>query len=105
MYWEQTGTDEYNKPTFAAPARLSCRWEDISERVIDKYGQEITSKTRVFTSINLHPEGYLSKAAADLPNWDEVDPLASSSDAFEIRQVKSIPNLRNPLQVLYTTWL
>jgi hypothetical protein len=104
-YWEQTDTDTYGKPVFAAPVRLPCRWEDISEHVIDKHGHEIVSKSRIFTSVQPRPEGYMRLTAANDANWASVDPLDTTKGAFEIRQVKTIPNLRNPLNVLHTTWL
>lgn len=103
-YWEKMGTDIYGAPTLSAPILVDCRWEDVSEAVIDKLGNEIVSKSRIFTAINLPPEGFLRLAKAGDVIGD-IDPLNTEDGADEIRQVKSIPNLRNPLEILYTTWL
>lgn len=98
-YWAKTGTDQYNKPTFGTPVTLACRWEDTSEKVIDKHGAEIVSKSRVFTAVEFSAEGYL--ALGD--HTGTPSPLGLDS-ADEIRQMKRVPDLRN-LQTLYTTWL
>ena len=98
-FWQKTGTDQYGKPTFAAPVVLNCRWEDINEKVIDKHGSEIVSKSRIFTAAQLSPEGYLAPGSyASEPNPLDI-PVAE-----EIRQHKIVPDLRN-LKNLYTTWL
>lgn len=102
--WVPTGTDIYNRPTFAAPVKIACRWEDISELVIDKRGQEITSKSRIFLAQDVDVEGYLRLTPANDTNWASHDPL-TGGEAFEIRQVKRTPNLRDPTQILYTVWL
>jgi hypothetical protein len=97
-YWEVTGSDQYNKPTFAVPVTLSCRWEDVAEAVIDKYGAEIVSKSRIFLAVPIRAEGYvlLGESVA-------ADPLVIDG-AQEVRQVKSVPDLRANKQ-MYTVWL
>lgn len=98
-YWMKTGTNEYSKPVFASPVVLNCRWEDISEKVVDKHGQEIIAKSKIFTAAELNPEGWLAEGIHD----STIDPTTLDG-AEEIRQVKRLPDLRN-LKTMYTTWL
>ena len=97
-YWPLTGTDLYGKPAFSAPQHPDCRWEEIAELFIDKRGQEATSKSRVFLAIDIDIEGYLF-----LGTSAETNPLVLA-DAYEIRQVKKTPDLRN-LKTLYVAML
>ena len=96
-YWEVLDTDEYNRPVFGPPQHLPCRWEDVAELVIDKHGEEIKSKSRIFLAVPIRAEGYvlLGESAVSTP---------SLSGGEEVRQVKMVPDLRN-LKQMYTVWL
>jgi len=96
-YWEQTGSDQYNKPIFADPISLRCRWEDVVEKVIDKHGEEIVSKSRIFLAVPIRAEGYVLQGEST-----SMTPLVIGAE--EVRQVKSVPDLRNMKQ-MYTVWL
>lgn len=97
-YWVQTGTDLYNKGVFSAPVVLKCRWEDMSELFIDKTGQEVTCKSRVYFAVDIALEGYLL-----LGTSVATDPT-SVVGAFEVRQVKRTVDLRN-VKTLYAVYL
>ena len=97
--WAQNSTDRFGKGTFASPILRPCRWEDTSELFIDKRGQETTCRSRVFLENSVALEGYM--ALGD--HTGSADPL-SVSTAFEVRQVKNTPNLRN-LQQLTVVYL
>lgn len=88
-YWAPTGTDSYGGTTFAAPQILIARWEDNSEMFRDKTGQETTSRARVFFNQDIALDGYLYLGESNEPDPREV------AGAYEIRQVKTTPNLRN----------
>lgn len=97
-YWAQTGYDLFGKGTFSSPVALDARWEDSAELFIDKHAQETVSKSKVFLAQDISLEGYLllgTSVAAD----PTVVPLA-----YEVRQIKRIPDLRN-LQQLYVAIL
>ena len=98
-YWDVTGEkDMFGKSVFTAPVELPCRWEDINELFIAKNGQEVTSRSRVFLAQDISLEGYLMLGISVDPN-----PL-NLSTAFEVRQVKAIPDLRS-LKKLFTVYL
>lgn len=99
-YWGPTGvSDVYGKPGFSAPTLLTCRWEDITELFIDKNGQEVRSRSRLFLAQDVDLNGYL--ALGDLTA--NASPLGVA-DVWEVRNRKSTPDLRN-LKSLYVVWL
>jgi hypothetical protein len=121
-YWEVVSYDQYNKPTFADPIQLNCRWEDVAEAVIDKYGAEIISKSRIFLAVPIRVQGYVLPGeytfwVLESGEWDDngvwvpnadwngapIDPLTLEG-IQEVRQVKSVPDLRANKQ-MYTVWL
>lgn len=97
-YWVQTGTDLYGKGIFSSPVQRVCRWEDMNELFIDKMGQEVTCKSRVFFVEDLSVEGYLFNG-----NSSAADPTALAG-TWEIRQVKRTPDLR-AIRTLYVAYL
>lgn len=68
-YWEKTGVDGYNEPTFAAPRRIPCRWEDRVEKIQSDEGVEVISRSRIFVAEDLQHGGYL--ALGDLTDFPD----------------------------------
>lgn len=97
-YWAPLAENAYGKKTFDAPVFIACRWEDRIDLVMNKLGQEFTSKSRVFFSSALDINGYLF-----LGKSYEDDPL-EVANAWEIQQLAVTPDLRN-LTSLYTVYL
>jgi hypothetical protein len=58
-YWRKTGMDAYNKPTFAAPTQLDCRWEDRVEKIQDDTGQDYVARSRIFLGTDVTMDDYL----------------------------------------------
>lgn len=97
-YWAQTGTDMEGKPSFSAKVELACRWEDRSELILSKRGQEIVSRSRVYLAAEVDINGYLY-----LGTTAETNPLVLSG-ACEVQATKITPDLRN-LSNLYVAFL
>lgn len=96
-FWAKTGTTTSGGSTFGAPQQLACRWEDIQEKIIDKYGQEVISKARVFFASSIDLEGYLLQGISNA-----ADPRTVGGT--EIRNVKSVPDLR-AIKTMYVAML
>jgi len=98
-YWAPGGLDLDGQVSFDDPITVKCRWEDKNEMVRDTNGDEFVSTAQVFTAQAVERRGYLAKgdqtATADPRTLD---------DAHEIKQIGSIPNLRNTKELL-TAWL
>lgn len=58
-YWEPNGVDGYNKPSFAAPVTLKCRWEERTEKIQSDEGVEVLSRARIFLDQDVKVGGYL----------------------------------------------
>src|SRR5690349_19064390 len=58
-WWRVTGVDGYNKPTFAAPVQLSCRWEDRVEKIQNDQGQDYVARSRIFLGSDVSTGDYL----------------------------------------------
>lgn len=96
--WTQTGLDTYGKPTFTAPAQINVRWEDRTEMILSKRGEEYVSKSRVFFGSDIPLEAFLF-----LGTSAATDPTAVPG-AYEVMGRKMTPDLRN-LQQLYVAFL
>lgn len=95
-WWAQVGKDQYGKPTFGTPTKVICRWEDRTDTIIDKKGQERVIKSRVFLEGNtpVTEEGYLF-----LGDSNAASPLGLAK-AYEVQGIKRTPDLRNLKQLV-----
>jgi len=96
-YWQPVGHDLFNRKVFIH-SLVKCRWEDTITVIVDKNGKEIRSATTVFLPIPVDLEGFLA-----LGDHSDTDPTLVDG-ASEIKQLSSIPDLRN-LRQLYTAYL
>lgn len=100
-YWAPQSTSNlYGKPNSVAPVQYKCRWENKTETLQNKSGEEFTSKTRVFldgsSAIDLDGYVFLGISAA-------ADPTTVNG-AFEIQQTGNTPDLRG-MKSLTTVYL
>ena len=58
-YWQQTGVNGYNEPTFAAPVQRICRWEDKVEKIQDDEGHDYVARSRIFLADDVAMGDYL----------------------------------------------
>ena len=62
VYWGTPVDDGYGTKTFADPVEISCRWEDIVDRINRVGGrleEEIISKAQVYVTQDVDERGYL----------------------------------------------
>lgn len=98
-YWEpDTGTDRYGKPVWKTPTTRKCRWEDKTQQVQSKKGEEIVSKSRVYMSEDCHIDGYLLLGTSSTADPTNVE------DAMEVQAVAKTPSLSS-LESLTTVYL
>jgi hypothetical protein len=97
-YWAPTGETQFGGKTFAAPVAIKGRWEDKLENIVDSFGREYVTKSRVYTSQALELTGYIylgTSVAAD-PRGVE--------GAAEVRTVTSVPSI-SALRKLYVNFV
>lgn len=87
-YWAKATLNDHNEPTFGTPTLLRGRWEDRSNLIRLPSGQEIMSKSIVWTESEVEIGGYL--AQGDLTS--ESNPIAAAG--VEIKDVAQVPSLR-----------
>jgi hypothetical protein len=98
-YWHPTGTsDAFGAVVFAAPQYLRGRWEDKTDLVRSKTGEEITTRSRVFLPQDISIDGYLF-----LGQSLATDPRTVPG-AYEVQSKGRQPDLRN-LKQLTVAWL
>ncbi len=91
-YWAPQTTDVFGGDTFSGPTVLQGRWEDETELIRDKKGQESVSMSKAYLEIDLDVNGYLFRGISTV-----TDPR--TIDAFEIKQKSSVPDLRQLRQL------
>lgn len=96
-YWPPGEDDRYGKHQSGAPVQLPCRWEDRTDEIQGKEGQQVTSRSRVFVEGDVDIDGYLYLGTSNAPDPSQVD------GAYEIQAKAHQPDLRNvrELTVLY----
>ena len=99
-YWAPSSTTDINgKPTSSASVQIACRWEDRTEQLKGKNGEDIISKTRVFVdgAVNIDSDGYVALGVVVGTDPSVLD------NAFEIQAIGKMPDLRavKQLKVLY----
>jgi hypothetical protein len=92
-YWAPSTQDVYGKWVFTAPLALTGRWEDRTELIINKAGQEVGSRSRVYLTQAVEIDGYLYKGTSSA-----TDPT-TIRDAYPILVVGNQPDLRNLKQL------
>lgn len=96
-YWAPGARDLYGKPSWSVPVQFNCRWEDRTEQVRSKHGEEFTSLSRVFLVETVDMDGYVFLGVSA-----ETDPTVTLG-AQEIQAFAKQPDLRGlrTLSVIY----
>lgn len=92
-YWARLGTDGSGQPRFADPIDIKCRWEDETVEFLDQEGAKQISNAIVYVDREVTLGGVLRLGAvADIGT--SLSPN-QHRDAYHIRKLGKLPNLRN----------
>lgn len=75
---------------YEPPVELDCRWEDIAEQFINKNGETVVSKSKIFFQDKVEQDGVVK-----LGGFSTVTNLTDPFDnegAWEIQSVSSLPD-------------
>lgn len=99
-YWAPSGSeDRYGKKAVSTPSKLTGRWEDKVEVVVNKLGEDIKSKSRAFfIDQTIDVDGWLAEGDLTAQN----DPVVAG--ASQVLAVTRTPDLSN-LESLTTVYL
>lgn len=93
IHWQRIGTTSYGQPTWANPVDLACRWSDQVVKYVNAQGEEKVSNAVVFVD-GVGVGDVLMLGSVSDTGLNESSPL-QNSDAWEVKRVDSIPNLKN----------
>ena len=95
VWWPLTsvGFDDYGQPIPSTPVEIKVRWEDVGEEFLDVRGTIQMSRARVYVDRDVELGGVLMLGELD-SGVDEANPK-ENDNAWEIRRVEKLPNLRN----------
>jgi hypothetical protein len=94
VYWGNPVIDGYAESTFDSPVEILCRWEDFIVIFTSNKGEQIYSKSVVYTLQDLDNDGYLFLGTlADLIDADDIDDPKAINDAYEIKRFDKSPAL------------
>lgn len=59
VWWEQDGTDGYNRPKYKAPIEIACRWEGKFQKIVNVNAEEVMSSSTVYVDRAMKPDDVL----------------------------------------------
>jgi hypothetical protein len=113
VYWGSPAEDGEGGNTYASPVEIDCRWENMTQIVVDSKGNEITSRALVFVEQDLDVEGRLYLGTLenlyDLPTLDssasELNDPAKIENTFIIKRFQKTPALNSTTEFLRKAYL
>jgi hypothetical protein len=106
VYWGSPVQDGYAEFTFAAPVEILCRWEDLIGQFTSNKGEQIYSKSVVYTLQDLDNNGYLFLGTlADLNAVSNINDPKAIDDAYEIKRFDKLPALGSTSEFVRKAYL
>lgn len=104
LYWALNDNDGY-EDTFDPPILIKCRWEDVSELILDKNGEKVLSNAKILVLQDLDVGGVLYLGDfSGITNEHRVSPLTLGS-SFIIKKFSKIPRIKSTTKFVRTVWL
>lgn len=95
VYWEKTGTDGYNQPTFSEAVEIIGRWEDRTEVFLSREGTELTSIAIIHVNQDLVTDSFLYLGElTDLTTAQKANP-ALVETSYPIKAFRKKGSLTN----------
>lgn len=104
LYWGTPVNNGY-EDEYTPPILIKCRWEDVSEFILDDKGCQILCKAKVIVMADLSLGGVLYLGDfSGITNEHRVDPL-SLDNAYIIQRISKIPRFGSTTEFVRTVWL
>jgi hypothetical protein len=102
VYWGPPVPDGMGGNCFPDPVETGCRWTDTEEVIKGTNGEDVTSKSKIFTAIDVVTNGYLFHGLlTDLTSFTSPP---TAEDAHRILRTKRVYNMRNT-KLLRKAWV
>ena len=102
VYWTLASSDsagedydDFGQPQWSSPVEILCRWEDVSEEFVDVKGARQVSRSKVYVDRDVRV-GELLMLGELVDVIDGENALVKNDDAWAIRKLDKIPNLKAP---------
>lgn len=102
VYWPPAGLGSSLSTTYGDPIELKCRWENMTQAMMDGNGDKWMSKSAIDTLVPLKDLGVVWKGR--LADVEDLSLPLLNPGASAIRSSEEIPN-RLANQTLYTAFL
>ena len=87
-YWPPGDSNLYGHASSGEPILLKGRWEDRNQQIRRASGEEIVSSAVVYVDQDVEIAGYLAQG-------NHTDEPAPITNALEIQDFRTMPDLRN----------
>lgn len=105
VYWAPGTRDGFGQPTWSIGTDISCRWDDTTELIINKYGKEIASQARLLVTQDINPEGYLYLGnLAGLSSAQKSNPKLVPT-AYPVQRIEKNPEFKSTTKFVRTVYL
>ena len=91
VYWGSPVSDGLGGNTYATAVDIACRWDGHLENMLNKFGNQITSKAKILVTQDVDEDGFLYLGSlADLSTEEKLNPMKVEK-AFPIQRVDKTP--------------
>ena len=105
VYWGNPQADGYGGNTFQTGVEIKVRWDDKTEKIINKYGEETVSKAVVMTPEDKDDGGFLYLGTlASLTVEQRANPKLVST-AYPIQTIERTPLFKSSSKFVYVIYL
>lgn len=95
IYWQPKGVDGFGKSTFFPAVDISCRWDDCTEKIVDKHGVETVSNAKLLVTQDVDVAGYLKLGRVEeLQEFEKSFPIGVKG-VFPIKKIEKTPEFRS----------
>ncbi len=104
IYWQPKGVDGFGKQSFHPAVDIACRWDEVSEKIVDKHNVEVISTAQVLVTQDLDVNGFIKLGSiSDLEDINETP--RNIAEVYEIKKIEKTPEFRSKDKFVITLYL
>lgn len=106
VYWGNPQPDGFGGMTYDDPEEIGVRWHEQTEVITDAQGNEIISKAKILTPLDLDEQGVLllGEITSEMTEAERANPFLLKG-AYKIKRFDRIPLFRSTDQFVRTAYL
>ena len=91
VYWGPPEDDGFGGDVFAVGIEIKCRWDDVSEMIMDKQGNQIVSNSKLLVVDELDENGFLFQGTLSELSTDQKSNPMEILKAYPIKKLMTSP--------------